>query len=92
MAGVLVLGLLLGARSLHLRSQAEDAAWVQAVGTIEADVAISHLWLEEYVSGDEVDLEDLVRRLTSAGYHRTDRVESRGEIAVRGGIVDDSRQ
>lgn len=65
-AGVLVLGLLLGTRSLHLRSQEEDAAWVQAVGTIEADVAISHLWLEEYVSGDEVDLDEIAVRLDRA--------------------------
>jgi transcription-repair coupling factor (superfamily II helicase) len=38
--------------------------------------------------GDEVPLDELIRRLTDAGYHRTDRVESRGEVAVRGGIVD----
>ncbi|MBU1227029.1 MAG: transcription-repair coupling factor [Actinobacteria bacterium] len=39
-------------------------------------------------AGDDLELETLVRRLTEAGYHRTDRVESRGEVAVRGGIVD----
>lgn len=66
-SGVLVLGLLLAARWLHLRTEVEDAAWVQAVGTIEADVAISHLWLEEYVSGDEVDLEEIDARLDRAG-------------------------
>jgi transcription-repair coupling factor (superfamily II helicase) len=38
--------------------------------------------------GDEVDLVDLARRLAELGYHRTDRVESRGEFAVRGGIFD----
>ena len=38
--------------------------------------------------GSEVPFEDLVRRLDEAGYSRTDRVESRGEFAVRGGIVD----
>ncbi len=38
--------------------------------------------------GDEVDLEDLVRRLGAAAYHRVDLVERRGEFAVRGGIVD----
>ncbi|NIR35657.1 MAG: hypothetical protein GWN07_06585, partial [Actinobacteria bacterium] len=31
---------------------------------------------------------DLARRLAAMGYHRTDRVEARGEFAVRGGIVD----
>jgi transcription-repair coupling factor (superfamily II helicase) len=39
-------------------------------------------------SGENVVLEDLVHRLVGLGYHRTDRVEARGEIAVRGGIVD----
>ena len=38
--------------------------------------------------GDEVDLEDVVRRLAGAAYHRVDLVERRGEFAVRGGIVD----
>jgi transcription-repair coupling factor (superfamily II helicase) len=38
--------------------------------------------------GDEVDLEDVVRRLAAAAYHRVDLVERRGEFAVRGGIVD----
>ena len=30
----------------------------------------------------------LIRDLAGHGYHRTDRVEARGEFAVRGGIVD----
>ena len=38
--------------------------------------------------GDTIDLDDLVRRLASAAYHRVDLVERRGEFAVRGGIVD----
>jgi len=38
--------------------------------------------------GDEVDLEDVVRRLAAAAYHRVDMVERRGEFAVRGGIID----
>ena len=38
--------------------------------------------------GDEADLDDVVRRLTAAAYHRVDLVERRGEFAVRGGIVD----
>src|SRR5690606_691528 len=31
---------------------------------------------------------DLSRLLARLGYHRTDRVETRGEFAVRGGILD----
>lgn len=39
-------------------------------------------------AGDEVDFADLAPRLAELGYQRTDRVEARGEFAVRGGIVD----
>src|SRR4051794_10855016 len=42
----------------------------------------------ELVVGDEVELDDVVRRLSAAAYHRVDLVERRGEFAVRGGIVD----
>ena len=38
--------------------------------------------------GDDYPLDRLVRDLVAIGYHRTDRVEARGELAVRGGIVD----
>ncbi|WP_017556516.1 transcription-repair coupling factor [Nocardiopsis baichengensis] len=38
--------------------------------------------------GDEVELEDVVTRLVDAGYARVDLVEKRGDVAVRGGIVD----
>ncbi|MWA06294.1 transcription-repair coupling factor [Actinomadura sp. LD22] len=40
------------------------------------------------VSGEDADMDDAVRRLVDAGYHRVDLVEKRGEIAVRGGILD----
>ncbi len=39
-------------------------------------------------TGDEVELDHLAERLAGLGYQRTDRVEARGEFAVRGGIVD----
>ena len=38
--------------------------------------------------GDTVELDDLVRRLVDLGYRREPQVEHRGELAVRGGIVD----
>ncbi|MGH9076231.1 MAG: transcription-repair coupling factor [Acidimicrobiales bacterium] len=38
--------------------------------------------------GDEVDLEALVARLVAMGYRREYQVEHRGELAVRGSIVD----
>jgi transcription-repair coupling factor (superfamily II helicase) len=39
-------------------------------------------------AGDEVELDELVRRLIEIGYARVPLVEKRGEIAVRGGILD----
>jgi transcription-repair coupling factor (superfamily II helicase) len=39
-------------------------------------------------AGDHAELDDLVRRLVEAGYARVDLVERRGELAVRGGILD----
>ncbi|MGH3320971.1 MAG: transcription-repair coupling factor [Streptosporangiaceae bacterium] len=39
-------------------------------------------------AGDEADLDDLVQRLVDVAYTRVDLVQNRGEIAVRGGILD----
>ena len=39
-------------------------------------------------AGDEAELDDVVTRLVEAGYRRVDLVEKRGEVAVRGGILD----
>jgi transcription-repair coupling factor (superfamily II helicase) len=38
--------------------------------------------------GDETRLDALVEALALAGYERTERVEERGQLAVRGGLVD----
>lgn len=38
--------------------------------------------------GDVLDFDSIADTLASIGYTRTDRVEARGEFAVRGGIVD----
>ncbi|MGI8418572.1 MAG: transcription-repair coupling factor [Nakamurella sp.] len=38
--------------------------------------------------GDETDLSELVSRLVDLAYTRVDMVEKRGEMAVRGGILD----
>ena len=39
-------------------------------------------------SGEEVGLDRFVESLALAGYERVERVEERGQIAVRGGLVD----
>jgi transcription-repair coupling factor (superfamily II helicase) len=38
--------------------------------------------------GDRVDIEELMSDLIAAGYRREHQVEHRGEVAVRGGIID----
>ncbi len=38
--------------------------------------------------GDRVDMDDLVDRLAALGYERVPQVEERGEMAVRGGLMD----
>ena len=42
----------------------------------------------EIAVGDEPGVEGLAERLALGGYERVDRVEERGQFAVRGGIVD----
>ncbi|MHB1138864.1 MAG: transcription-repair coupling factor family protein, partial [Microthrixaceae bacterium] len=39
-------------------------------------------------AGDQIDSHDLVERLVTSGYRREYQVEHRGELAVRGSIVD----
>ncbi|MEU7989292.1 transcription-repair coupling factor [Streptosporangium canum] len=39
-------------------------------------------------AGDDADLESIVHRLVENGYNRVDMVEKRGEVAVRGGLLD----
>lgn len=39
-------------------------------------------------TGERVDMDDLLGRLIALGYDRTDQVEERGEVAVRGGLMD----
>ncbi|MFI6484187.1 transcription-repair coupling factor [Nonomuraea sp. NPDC050663] len=39
-------------------------------------------------AGGDADLDEVVTRLVDNGYHRVDMVEKRGEVAVRGGLLD----
>ncbi len=58
-------------------------ALIQRLGPHVEDVAPL-----EVRRGDVVDLDELVRSLVGIGYRREDLVEHRGEVAVRGSIVD----
>ncbi len=63
-AAVLVLGLasigmLIGTNWIREQLMIQDIALVHAVGEIQTREATSHLWLEEYVSGDEIHLDEI---------------------------------
>ena len=58
-------------------------AFLQPVVTAVADVRPVRV-----VAGDEVDLDALVESLVMLGYERNDLIERRGQVAVRGGILD----
>ena len=78
-------------RTLHrLRDPATAPAVVVAparslVQRLDPDAAIAPIVVG---SGDVVDPVDLVTELASLGYRREHQVEHRGEVAVRGSIVD----
>jgi transcription-repair coupling factor (superfamily II helicase) len=50
--------------------------------------AVAHTRPVRVAVGDEIDLDGAVRALVELGYERTDLVERRGQVAVRGGILD----
>jgi transcription-repair coupling factor (superfamily II helicase) len=89
-----------GQRLAVLRRLAHGDPDDPAAGPLQVVVAPIRAVLQPIVSGlgdldpvrlraqDEVDLDEVVRHLVDAGYHRVDLVEKRGEIAVRGGILD----
>ena len=80
-------------RLVHPGEEAEDARVRVIVAPVRSVLqpqvkGLADLEPVRLHDGDEVELEDVVRRLAAAAYHRVDLVERRGEFAVRGGIVD----
>ena len=71
-----------------LRRRSPGAVVVASVRAATQRVSPSSIAPVTIEVGEDVDFEGLVVTLTEAGYHRTDRVEARGEIAVRGGLID----
>ena len=61
--GLLSIAMLVGTDRIRHRSIVRDNAYVKAVAEIQRDVAISHLWLEEHVTGDRVDVDEIAQRL-----------------------------
>ena len=61
---------------------------VGSVRAVTQRVSSSPVAPIELAIGDTVDFDGLVEGLAILGYTRTDRAETRGEFAVRGGIID----
>jgi signal transduction histidine kinase len=61
--GLLSIALLALTNRWQRRAAHQDTAVVRLVGEVQANTAIVHLWLEEFVSGDQVDLEEVDRLL-----------------------------
>jgi transcription-repair coupling factor (superfamily II helicase) len=89
-----------GQRLAVLRRLANPVPGDPAAGPLRVVVTPVRAVLQPIVSGlgdlepvrlrtrEDAELDDVVTRLVDAGYHRVDLVEKRGEIAVRGGILD----
>ncbi|MCA2225767.1 transcription-repair coupling factor [Nonomuraea aurantiaca] len=89
-----------GQRLAVLRRLAHPVKDDQAAGPLSVVVAPVRALLQPIVkglgdleptrlrAGDDADLDGVVRRLVDNGYHRVDMVEKRGEVAVRGGLLD----
>ncbi|GAA4213028.1 transcription-repair coupling factor [Microbispora amethystogenes] len=89
-----------GQRLAVLRRLAHPIEGDPAAGPLRVVVAPVRSLLQPIVSGlgdlapvrlhagDDADLDDVVARLVQNGYHRVDMVEKRGEVAVRGGLLD----
>ncbi len=63
------------------------APWTALAARVPARDAVAARTVR-LAAGQAVDRDDLVESLVAAGYTRMPLVEDRGEIAVRGGIVD----
>jgi transcription-repair coupling factor (superfamily II helicase) len=72
-----------------LRSEADAVVVASATALAEAvpDAALRPAGFA-IASGEEIDLDEVLRRLDAAGYERVEQVEERGQLAVRGGILD----
>jgi transcription-repair coupling factor (superfamily II helicase) len=71
-----------------LRSGEPGAIVVASVRGAVQRVSPSPVEPLQIVRGSNIDFDGTVRYLSELGYERTVRVEGRGEMAVRGGIID----
>ena len=82
-------------RFLHelcYRDASRSPAQILILSARSAAQRFAPRWLSydpiQIASGERIDVEDVIRRLGSFGYRREYQVESIGEFAVRGSIID----
>jgi len=82
---------LVGLRARALASAERPATVVVAGAPSLAElIAPREIWAEpmRIATGGQTPIEALLDRLAALGYERTSQVEERGEVAVRGGLID----
>jgi transcription-repair coupling factor (superfamily II helicase) len=72
----------------HRLAGSDPVVVVASVRAVAQRLSPSRIEPITLVKGASRDFDTLIGELVAIGYTRTDRVEGRGEIAVRGGIVD----
>jgi signal transduction histidine kinase/ActR/RegA family two-component response regulator len=80
--GVASIALLIGNDRIHERLVARDLMLVCAIGEMESNVAKAHLWMKEYVSGDDANGDEIWASFDAA---------KRGIDAVQhGGVIHEN--
>ena len=64
--GIISIGLLVFTNWIRQRLVTQDTALHRGVGEVQTRLSTAHLWLEEFVSGDSVDLEEISSSLERA--------------------------
>ncbi len=77
--GIGSIALLIGTDWIRERLLTENSALVRAGGEIQSRLATAHLWVEEYVTGDQVDL-DLIAEHEERSRRLIDRMLEGGEV------------
>ncbi len=69
----------------------QDIAIVIPIDALFDRLSPKEVFSKEFLTinlGDEFTIKDIVKKLVSIGYKRREQVESAGQFAVRGGIID----
>ena len=77
--------------ALYALSTVRDAVVVTSLEALMSRLLPKKILLNsvDYIAiNEEIDRDDLIKKLISFGYLRTSLVEERGDFAVRGGVID----